>query len=77
VEEKNIRILLQYDGTRYDGWQKQGNTQQTVQGKLEAVLSRLAGAPAGRMQVSMHWVRWLIFIFLCLLFAAVKQKLPI
>ena len=83
MEEKNIRILLQYDGTRYDGWQKQGNTQQTVQGKLEAVLSRLAGGPVEvhgsgrRMQVSMHWVRWLIFIFLCLLFAAVKQKLPI
>ncbi len=23
---KNFRITLQYDGSRYDGWQKQGNT---------------------------------------------------
>ena len=59
MEEKNIRILLQYDGTRYDGWQKQGNTQQTVQGKLEAVLSRLAGGPvevhgSGRTDAGVH-----------------------
>ena len=59
MEEKNIRILLQYDGTRYDGWQKQGNTQQTVQGKLEAVLSCLAGGPvevhgSGRTDAGVH-----------------------
>ena len=76
MEEKNIRILLQYDGTRYDGWQKQGNTQQLFFRVWQAGRWRFM-APAGRMQVSMHWVRWLIFIFLCLSFAAVKQKLPI
>ena len=40
---KNIKFVLQYEGTRYDGWQKQGNTENTIQGKLEAVLSRLDG----------------------------------
>ncbi len=42
---KNIKITLQYEGTRYDGWQKQGNTDNTIQGKLEAVLERMTGQP--------------------------------
>lgn len=37
----NIRFLVSYDGTKYDGWQRQGNTDRTIQGKIEAVLSRL------------------------------------
>lgn len=41
----NYKLTIQYDGTRYRGWQVQGNTPQTIQGKLEAVLSRLAGEP--------------------------------
>ena len=40
---RNYKITLQYDGTRYDGWQKQGNTANTIQGKLEQILSRMAG----------------------------------
>ena len=36
--EKNIMLVLEYDGTRYDGWQKQGNTENTIQAKIEAVL---------------------------------------
>ena len=35
--KKNIQVILEYDGTRYDGWQKQGNTENTIQGKLETV----------------------------------------
>ena len=37
---KNFKITVQYDGTKYNGWQKQGNTSNTIQGKLEATLSR-------------------------------------
>ncbi len=37
----NYRLTLCYDGGRYKGWQKQGNTENTIQGKLEALLSRL------------------------------------
>lgn len=37
----NYRFFVEYEGTRYDGWQRQGNTDRTVQGKLEAVLGRL------------------------------------
>ena len=40
----NYAVRLAYDGTRYNGWQKQGNTDKTVQGKLEAVLAEFAGA---------------------------------
>ena len=39
--ERNYKLTLCYDGTRYRGWQRQGNTADTVQGKLEALLSRL------------------------------------
>ena len=38
---KHFRITLQYDGSRYDGWQKQGNTENTIQGRIEALLAKL------------------------------------
>ena len=38
----NYRMIVQYDGTRYNGWQKQGDTDNTIQCKLETILSRLA-----------------------------------
>lgn len=38
---KNYKIVVEYDGSRYDGWQKQGNTDQTIQGKIELVLERM------------------------------------
>lgn len=37
----NYKMLIQYDGTRYDGWQKQESTGNTIQGKLETALSRI------------------------------------
>lgn len=43
----NYRLTLQYDGTKLNGWQKQGNTEQTVQGKLERILARLYGEEIG------------------------------
>ena len=57
--EINIRIVLQYDGSRYDGWQRQGNTDRTIQGKLEQVLEKMAGVPvrvngAGRTDAGVH-----------------------
>ena len=42
---QNYKLTLCYDGTRYRGWQKQGNTAQTVQGKLETLLSRALEQP--------------------------------
>ena len=40
---RNIRITVQYDGRRYLGWQRQRSSERTIQGKLEGVLSRMAG----------------------------------
>ncbi len=56
---KNYKMILQYEGTRYHGWQKQGNTKETIQEKVEAVLSRLDGKPvevhgAGRTDAGTH-----------------------
>ena len=39
----NYKLVLCYDGSRYKGWQKQGNTENTIQGKLEAALSGIVG----------------------------------
>ncbi len=38
---RNIRIKVVYEGTRYQGWQKQESTENTIQGKLERLLSRM------------------------------------
>jgi tRNA pseudouridine38-40 synthase len=41
----NYRLLIQYDGTKYNGWQRQKNNHNTIQGKIENVLSRLMDGP--------------------------------
>jgi tRNA pseudouridine38-40 synthase len=40
--EKNILLVIEYDGTDFHGWQKQPG-ERTVQGEIEHVLSFLAG----------------------------------
>ncbi len=52
-------MLLQYDGTKLNGWQKQGNTDNTIQGKLEAILVKMYGEPieihgSGRTDAGVH-----------------------
>lgn len=39
----NYRLTIQYDGGRYKGWQRLGNDDNTIQGKLERVLTELIG----------------------------------
>lgn len=56
---KNYKMILEYDGSRYNGWQKQGNTDNTIQGKLEATLSRYFNQPieihgSGRTDAGVH-----------------------
>lgn len=38
---RNIKLIIEYDGSRYKGWQKQKETDITIQGKIEDVLSRM------------------------------------
>jgi tRNA pseudouridine38-40 synthase len=37
----NYKMIIQYDGTKYRGWQRLGNTENTIQGKIENVLSKM------------------------------------
>ena len=38
---KNYKMTIQYDGTRYQGWQRLKDTDKSIQGKIEDVLSRM------------------------------------
>ncbi|MCD2492806.1 tRNA pseudouridine(38-40) synthase TruA [Lacrimispora sp. NSJ-141] len=56
---RNYKMTVSYDGTRYNGWQKQKNTETTIQGKLEQILFRLTGKEisvqgAGRTDAGVH-----------------------
>ena len=56
---RNIRLDICYDGTRYRGWQRLANTDQTIQGKLETALSRILGenieiSGSGRTDAGVH-----------------------
>ncbi len=42
---RNLKLILTYDGTRYKGWQRLSGEENTIQGKLEAALSRILGEP--------------------------------
>ena len=54
-----FRLTLSYDGTRWQGWQRQGNTENTIQKKLEDTLSQILGQPvevagSGRTDAGVH-----------------------
>lgn len=55
----NYKMVLQYEGTRYQGWQRQESTGNTIQGKIEALLSRMCGTQveiqgSGRTDAGVH-----------------------
>ena len=59
MHQINYKITVQYEGTRYKGWQKQPRIDNTVQGKLETLLSRLLDTDievfgAGRTDAGVH-----------------------
>ena len=56
---RNLRLDICYDGTRYRGWQRLGDSDNTIQGKLEAALSRILGetvevSGSGRTDAGAH-----------------------
>ncbi|MCL2266231.1 MAG: tRNA pseudouridine(38-40) synthase TruA [Treponema sp.] len=55
---KNIKLVIAYDGTDFCGWQRQENTR-TVQGEIEKALLKMHGHPvslagAGRTDSGVH-----------------------
>ncbi len=56
---RNIKITIEYDGTRYSGWQIQKNTEQTIQQILQDSLREINKDPvkvtgAGRTDAGVH-----------------------
>lgn len=56
---KNYKITIQYDGSRYRGWQVQNSTDMTIQGKIQNVLSEMTGQAievigSGRTDAGVH-----------------------
>ena len=56
---RNIKLLIQYEGTRYKGWQSQEHTENTIQGRLTRVLERMTGEEidlkgSGRTDAGVH-----------------------
>ncbi len=57
-EEKNIKLLIAYDGTGYFGWQRQLN-RSTIQGTIEEKIEIMVGEPvsliaSGRTDTGVH-----------------------
>ncbi len=57
--KQNYKMILSYDGTKYLGWERQPGRENTIQGKLENVLSRMTGQEvevigAGRTDAGVH-----------------------
>src|SRR3954468_20102103 len=55
---RSVQLVLHYDGAAFSGWQRQPG-ERTVQGVLEAAVSRLCGEPvavvgAGRTDAGVH-----------------------
>ncbi len=56
---QNYRMTLAYDGSRYSGWQKQGNTENTIQERIETILAKLLNEKielhgSGRTDAGVH-----------------------
>ena len=61
---RNIQLIIEYDGSRYAGWQKQAGKEhlQTIQAKIEEVLEKMENTPveligAARTEPGVHAYR--------------------
>ncbi len=58
--EKNYLLCIEYDGSRYSGWQRQGNTDNTIESKLTQCLKLMCGCEevelhgSGRTDAGVH-----------------------
>ncbi len=38
---RNIKLTIEYDGKRYLGWQRLGDSDRTIQEKIESILTQM------------------------------------
>ncbi|MDR3020500.1 MAG: tRNA pseudouridine(38-40) synthase TruA [Treponema sp.] len=58
MKDRNIKLVIAYDGTDYSGWQRQDNSR-TVQEEIEKALEKMHGKPinltgSGRTDAGVH-----------------------
>ncbi len=59
---RNIRLVIEYDGKDFNGWQKQPN-KLNIQGEIEKVISSITGEDdidliaSGRTDAGVHAIR--------------------
>lgn len=56
---RNFKLTIEYDGSRYKGWQRLGDTEMTIQSKIEDVISKMTNEKieiigSGRTDVGVH-----------------------
>lgn len=56
---KNIKLVVSYDGSSFNGWQSQGNTKNTIQEVFEVTLNKVLGETveiigSGRTDTGVH-----------------------
>ena len=56
---QNYKMTIQYDGTRYQGWQRLKDSDKSIQGKIEEVLTRMCNHKveihgSGRTDANVH-----------------------
>ena len=59
TDPQTFRLTLEYDGTEFEGWQRQPEGHRSVQAELEGALAAIAGIPvtvkgAGRTDAGVH-----------------------
>jgi pseudouridylate synthase I len=59
LAKRKIKLIIQYDGTSYAGWQRQANIENTIQGTIEKTLSKIFGEQiyingSGRTDAGVH-----------------------
>ena len=73
----NYRFTISYDGSRYSGWEHQKHTDDTIQGKIEAVLAKMCDTDtvklvgAGRTDAGVHAMHFLTQRFLYVKFVTI------
>lgn len=57
--QRNIKLVIEYDGANYSGWQRQKNTPRTIQETIEKILRKIIGEKiiliaSGRTDAGVH-----------------------